>query len=110
VQALVRTTPRDGDGQAAVFGSRARLFAFTSMMLVDGWIASCDAKFTYNQWRPVTDIREADTDDKPSTQRDPHWSPEPIWTPAFPDYVSAHCTISAIRRRITMGAPWSGAV
>jgi hypothetical protein len=40
----------------------------------DAFIASWDAKFTYNQWRPVTAIREADTDGNPETIADPNWT------------------------------------
>ena len=38
----------------------ARLFALTSMAGNDAYIAVFDAKYTYNLWRPLTAIRNAD--------------------------------------------------
>ena len=44
----------------------ARLFALTSMAANDALIAVFDAKYTYNLWRPITAIRNAD---RPTTAR-----------------------------------------
>jgi len=52
-----------------------------------------NAKYTYNFWRPVTAIRQADTDGNPDTEKDSEWNPLLI-TPAFPEYVSGHSTFS----------------
>ncbi|MEI6161980.1 MAG: phosphatase PAP2 family protein, partial [Roseococcus sp.] len=60
----------------------------------DGAIAAWDAKFEYNFWRPVTAIREADTDGNPDTIADPTWKPL-IETPPHPEYTSGHATCSA---------------
>ena len=38
----------------------ARLYALTAMAANDAFIAVFDAKYTYNLWRPVTAIRNAD--------------------------------------------------
>ena len=44
-------------------------------------------------WRPITAIREADTDGNPDTVTDPVWVPF-VATPAFPEYTSGHTTFS----------------
>jgi hypothetical protein len=71
----------------------ARAFALLNLAGADATIATWDAKFTYNQWRPVTAIRAADTDGNPATSPDPGWSPLLV-TPPYPDYVSAASTIA----------------
>jgi hypothetical protein len=76
--------------------SNARFFALMSIAGADAYIAAWDAKYTYNFWRPVTAIHEADTDGNPATEADTSWSPlaeiAPPYTPPFPDYVSGHTT------------------
>jgi hypothetical protein len=69
----------------------ARLFALLNMAGADAFIASWDAKFTYNQWRPVTAIREAGSAGNPDTTPDSGWTPLLI-TPPFPDYIAGHTT------------------
>src|SRR5690606_9118688 len=72
----------------------ARLFALANVAQADAGIVSWDAKFTYDLWRPVTAIREADTDGNPDTIADPTWAPlgAPAggpgmdFTPPFPAY------------------------
>ena len=72
----------------------ARLFAFFSMATADAGIAIFDAKYTYNFWRPVTAIRNADLDGNNATERDPTWEPM-IATPMHPEYPCAHCISQA---------------
>jgi hypothetical protein len=67
----------------------ARLLAVAAMAMDDGLIAVFDAKYTYNLWRPVTAIRNAEGD-----ARDPGWTPF-IDTPLHPEYPCAHCIVSA---------------
>jgi hypothetical protein len=55
----------------------------------DGYMTNFESKYHYNVWRPVTAIRQADTDDNPDTEADPEWVPE-METLPFPDYPSAH--------------------
>ena len=69
----------------------ARDFAMLDLAGADTFIASWDAKYTYNQWRPVTAIQLADTDGNPATAADPTWTPL-LTTPNFPDYLSGHAT------------------
>ncbi|HEX6739270.1 MAG TPA: vanadium-dependent haloperoxidase [Vicinamibacteria bacterium] len=70
--------------------ANARLFALTSMAAADAIIAVFDAKYTYNFWRPVTAIRNADGDGNDATDVDPAWEPF-IATPLHPEYPCAHC-------------------
>jgi hypothetical protein len=67
----------------------ARLLAVAAMAMDDAMIAVFDAKYTFNFWRPVTAIRNAEGD-----ARDPGWTPF-IDTPMHPEYPCAHCIISA---------------
>ncbi len=72
----------------------ARLFALLNLALADAGIAGWDSKYFYDFWRPVTAIREADTDGNPDTQAEPNWTPL-LTTPPFPEYTSGHSTFSA---------------
>jgi hypothetical protein len=69
----------------------ARAFALLNLAGADAFIAAWDAKFVYNQWRPVTAIRAADTDGNPATDPDTSWTPLLV-TPPFPDYIAGHTT------------------
>ena len=71
----------------------ARLFALLNVAMADAAICAWDAKYHYNFWRPVTAIRNGDTDGNPATTGDPDWSSF-ITTPPFPDYISGHSTFS----------------
>ena len=73
--------------------ANARLLAIAAMAMDDGLIAVFDAKYTYNFWRPVTAIRNGDTDGNDATERDPSWIPF-IDTPMHPEYPCAHCIVS----------------
>ncbi len=85
----------------------ARLFAMEDLAAADGFIGCYKDKYYWKFWRPVTAIREADTDGNPATVADPNWTPlfdpatpqfgPPLSTPPFPDHPSAHsCASSAI--------------
>jgi hypothetical protein len=71
----------------------ARLVAEVNVASADAFIASFDAKYTYNFWRPVTAIRAADIDGNPDTLADSTWTPL-IVTPNHPSYGSNHATQS----------------
>jgi len=74
----------------------ARFFAQTYLSVADALIACWDSKFYYNFWRPVTAIRNADTDGNPATEADFSWSPLSV-TPPHPEYPAAHgCVTSAL--------------
>jgi hypothetical protein len=76
------------------FHENARLFALLNVTMADAVIACWDSKYRYSFWRPLTAIREGLT----PADADPTWEP---WldffkpgTPAFPEYPSAHASIS----------------
>lgn len=71
----------------------ARLFAQLNITLADAAIVAWNAKFDYEFWRPVTAIREADTDGNDATTADESWS-SLIVSPPFPEYTSGHSTFS----------------
>ena len=92
----------------------ARLFALANMAMADAAITAWFTKYTYDYWRPVTAIREADPgtgptglgDGNPKTHGDIHWTPlgasmdngspnGPDYTPPFPAYTSGHAAIGA---------------
>ena len=71
----------------------ARFMALTSVAGADAAIAVFDAKYHYDFWRPITAIRNGDTDDNPATERDASWQPIDN-TPMHPEYPCAHCVVS----------------
>jgi membrane-associated phospholipid phosphatase len=80
--------------QALNIARTARLFARLNLALADAGIVAWAVKYDVNLWRPVTAIREADTDGNSATVADPDWTPL-IATPPFPTYTSGHSTFSA---------------
>jgi PAP2 superfamily len=72
----------------------ARVFALVTMAATDALIAVFDAKYTYDLWRPVTAIRNADQTNNAATPRDASWLPLGD-TPMHPEYPCAHCITSA---------------
>lgn len=72
----------------------ARFMALAAVALADAYIAVMDAKYHYEFWRPITAIRNGDTDDNPATERDATWQPIDN-TPMHPEYPCAHCIGSA---------------
>ena len=67
----------------------ARLMAMGNMLATDSLIATFDAKYTYNFWRPVTAIRHTNPDGSYSATEINSWMP-PVMTPSFPEYVAGH--------------------
>jgi len=87
----------------------ARMLAMTSLAGADAAIGCWHEKYRWNFWRPITAIREADTDGNPATTADPDWLPlfdpstpvapgaPPLVTPAFPENPSGHaCATAAV--------------
>jgi hypothetical protein len=77
----------------------ARLFLLVNVGMADAGISCWGDKYFYNLWRPVTAIRQANTDGNPQTIADPDWTPlgAPAdngngvnFTPPFPSYPSGH--------------------
>jgi len=84
----------------------ARLFAMENMAAADAAIGCWNDKYHWQFWRPITAIREADTDGNLNTEADPAWLPlfDPstsvcnlpsLATPPFPDHPSGHCCATA---------------
>ncbi len=84
----------------------AELFARATVAMVDAGIASWNAKYDYDFWRPISAIRRADEDGNADTVADPNWVPlgspgsdnnstADDFTPPFPTYVSGHSTFGA---------------
>ncbi len=71
----------------------ARLFAALNVAQADAAICCWDTKYSYNRWRPITAIRQADTDDNAATTADTSWT-SLLTTPNFPSYTSGHSTFS----------------
>ena len=72
----------------------ARLFALLNLAMGDAAIFAWDAKYFFNNWRPLTAIRNGDDDGNAATAGDPEWTSLVI-NPPFPDYVSGHSAFSA---------------
>jgi hypothetical protein len=68
---------------------KVRLLAAFTTTTIDALIAVSEAKFEYLLWRPVTAIREAETDGDPLTVPDKAWT-SLVPTPAGPEYPSGH--------------------
>src|SRR5439155_25264332 len=72
----------------------ARILALMNISLADSAIAIWNAKNTYDTWRPITAIQQADSDANPDTSPDPHWAPL-LTTPAFQEYTAGHPGVSS---------------
>ena len=90
------------EAQHTSLSDNARLFAMLNIGLADAAIASWDAKYAYNLWRPVTAIRSADTDSNAATTADSTWLPL-LQTPPFQSYTSGHSTFSGTAAAILKG-------
>jgi hypothetical protein len=77
----------------------ARLFALMNVSIHDALQTTLTSKFVYGLWRPVTAIRQADTDLNASTDPDPTWS-SLIPTPPYPSYAGNMATIGASAARV----------
>lgn len=75
--------------QGNTLEENARLFALLNFGQADASIAALASKYEYNLWRPITAIREADTDNNPDTVADPEWV-SLLPTPSNPDYLAGH--------------------
>lgn len=81
----------------------ARLLALINVAMADAAIAGWEAKYHYLFWRPITAIRDADTDGNFLTVPDPGFTPlgaqasnlpdTPDFTPPFPSYPSGHAVL-----------------
>jgi hypothetical protein len=81
----------------ASLAANARLFALVNMAMCDAGIAVFEAKYFYRYWRPVTAIRDGDSDGNPRTEPDRTYTPF-IATPAYPSYPSGQGGLSNAAR------------
>jgi hypothetical protein len=79
--------------QVSLVGN-ARLFAELYMTAADALITVWNDKAHFLFWRPITAIREADTDGNPATVKDAAWLPL-IPTPPYTEHSSGHCGLSS---------------
>ena len=71
----------------------ARAFALLGPSNADALITCWRAKFDVPTWRPITAIREADSDGNAATVADPTWTPV-VPTPPYSDYASGHACVT----------------
>ena len=71
----------------------ARLYAMLYLTAADALITVWNDKAHYLFWRPITAIREADTDGNAATTADPNWLPL-IPTPPYTEHSSGHAALS----------------
>ncbi len=76
----------------------ARVFVLLNVSIHDALQTTQTSKFVYGFWRPVTAIREADSDLNDETSPDPDWLPL-ITTPPYPSYAGNLATIGASAAR-----------
>jgi hypothetical protein len=79
--------------RGTTLAENARLLALLNIALADAGIASWDAKYAYDLWRPIDAIRRGHADGNDLTAADPTWMPL-LKTPPFPTYTSGHSTFS----------------
>jgi membrane-associated phospholipid phosphatase len=72
----------------------ARALTVLNIALADAVIATFEAKFHFNYWRPMTAIRSGDHDGNPATRANSDWQPLCV-TPPFPEYPSTHAATGA---------------
>jgi hypothetical protein len=84
----------------------ARLFAMENLAAADASIGCWNDKYYWQFWRPITAIREANTDGNPATAANPTWlplfdpatpicNPPLLVTPPFPEHPSGHASNTA---------------
>jgi hypothetical protein len=78
----------------------ARMFAAVELSIADAVGTAWKSKVLYGFWRPITAIRNADTDGNAATEADTTWAPAAdawvpsgIGTPPYPDWVSGLCSV-----------------
>lgn len=82
--ALALVEQRKLDGWEA-----ARLIGLVQMAVMDAYIASFEGKAYFDFWRPVTAIRNGDTDGVAATVGDPLWTSS-FFTPPTAEFPSTH--------------------
>jgi hypothetical protein len=81
----------------------ARLFALMNLAMADAYIAGFKIRYVYDLWRPITAIREGDTDGNDATVGDPTWESQQN-TPPVSEYPSTQSTFSGAAYVVLAGA------
>jgi hypothetical protein len=81
----------------------ARALALVSFSMADAYIAGFKIRYVYDLWRPVTAIREGDTDGNDATVGDPSWNSLQN-TPNVSDYPSTQSIFSGAGAAALIGA------
>lgn len=68
----------------------ARFLALAEMAWADSYVSMMDGKYHYMFWRPITAIRNAETDGNDATAPDAQWEAM-VQTPPHPEYPCGHC-------------------
>ena len=87
-------TPLREMARSMTAADAARLLGLANVSAADAVIACWWEKFTEPFWRPITAIREADTDGNRRTVADPTWTPL-AQTPPYPDWPSGHACLTS---------------
>lgn len=69
----------------------ARLYTVMAITTADAGLTTFAAKHHFNFWRPVTAIRNGESDRRRDTEPDRFWSPL-LTSPMHPEYPCAHCS------------------
>ena len=85
--------------RSRTLSQNARLFALLSMAIWDSAVACFETKYHFNVWRPVTAIREANSDGNHRTEPDANWL-SAVFTPPFPAYPSGHASFGGAARAV----------
>ena len=85
--------------QGKTLSENARDFAWLTMAVADGLIASMNMKYHYSYWRPVTAIRDGALDGNRRTAPDASWESF-VFTPPYPSYPGNHATAAGAARTV----------
>jgi hypothetical protein len=80
----------------------ARLLALMNMAMADSYIAGWKIRYVYDFWRPITAIREGDSDGNDATVGDPAWDSLQN-TPSVSDYPSTQSVFSGAAAVVLAG-------
>jgi len=92
--------------QAMSISDSARLFVAAEVSTADALMTVWYGKQHYHWWRPITAIRNADTDGDPRTAGVSDWTPL-LTTPPYPEWPSGLCAVvgavSTVGKRLNGG-------
>jgi len=94
-----RAAAQVATAQGASLSENARALALLNIALADAAVATFEAKYHYNFWRPETAIHAAASDGNPKTDADADFVPL-VSAPCFPGYPSNHATVSYAAREV----------